>query len=203
MAQRSSWVPWARHGAGHTRDFDDLAAWLAVRTSKSAVCELLRIAKLWRAYLLKGLRYVFAVKGDEGKQALRRWLAWARRSRLPAFIDLHRKITAHHAAIDATLEHHLSQGLIESTNTKIRLLTRIAFGFHGHQPSSPLPCSPSARTHPAYRADDPWIEQKSDKCAGRRRSRWSAMPDVPIGAQRRGLMNQLRPRSTLAPRRAA
>jgi transposase len=39
-------VPWARHGAGHTRDFDDLAAWLAVRTSKSAVCQLLRIA--WR-----------------------------------------------------------------------------------------------------------------------------------------------------------
>jgi transposase len=39
-------VPWARHGAGYTRDFDDLAAWLAVRTSKSAVCELLRIA--WR-----------------------------------------------------------------------------------------------------------------------------------------------------------
>ena len=39
-------VPWARHDAGHTRDFDDLAAWLAVRTSKSAVCQLLRIA--WR-----------------------------------------------------------------------------------------------------------------------------------------------------------
>ena len=31
---------------GHTRDFDDLAAWLAVRTSKSAVMELLRVA--WR-----------------------------------------------------------------------------------------------------------------------------------------------------------
>jgi transposase len=40
-------VPWGRHGAGHTRDFDDLAAWLAVRTSTSAVCELLRIA--WRS----------------------------------------------------------------------------------------------------------------------------------------------------------
>jgi len=39
-------VPWARHGAGHTRDFDDLAAWLAVRTSKTAVCQLLRVA--WR-----------------------------------------------------------------------------------------------------------------------------------------------------------
>jgi transposase len=39
-------VPWARHGAGHTRDFDDLAAWLAVRTSKSAVTQLLGVA--WR-----------------------------------------------------------------------------------------------------------------------------------------------------------
>jgi len=91
--------------------------------------------KLWRAYLLKeGLRYVFAVRGDEGKEALRRWLIWARRSQLPAFVDLHRKITAHRPAIEATLEHHLSNALVESTNTKIRLLTRIAFGFHGHQP---------------------------------------------------------------------
>jgi transposase len=30
-------VPWARHGAGHTRAFDDTAAWLAVHTSKQAV----------------------------------------------------------------------------------------------------------------------------------------------------------------------
>lgn len=91
--------------------------------------------KLWRAYLLKeGLRYVFAVRGDEGKQALHHWLIWARRSQLPAFVDLHRKITAHRAAIEATLDHGLSNALIESTNTKIRLLTRIAFGFHGHQP---------------------------------------------------------------------
>ena len=91
--------------------------------------------KLWRAYLLKeALRYVFAVKGDEGKEALRRWLIWARRSQLPAFVDLHRKITAHRDAIDATLEHGLSNALVESTNTKIRLLTRIAFGFHGHKP---------------------------------------------------------------------
>ncbi len=38
-------VPWARHGAGHTYGFDDVA-WLAVQCSKTAVCELLRIA--WR-----------------------------------------------------------------------------------------------------------------------------------------------------------
>jgi len=39
-------VPWARHDTGHTRDFDAMAAWLAVRTSKSATCQLLGVA--WR-----------------------------------------------------------------------------------------------------------------------------------------------------------
>jgi transposase len=91
--------------------------------------------RLWRAYLLKeGLRYVFAVKGEEGKEALDRWLSWARRSQLPAFIHLAKKISRHRDAIDANLDHGLNQGLIESTNTKIRLLTRIAYGFHGPQP---------------------------------------------------------------------
>jgi transposase len=91
--------------------------------------------RLWRAYLLKeALRYVFAVKGAEGKEALDHWTAWARRSRLPAFVHLQQRIAAHRAAIDAALDHGLSQGLVESTNTKIRLLTRIAFGFHGHEP---------------------------------------------------------------------
>jgi transposase len=36
--------PWARHGAGHTRAFDDVVAWLAVHASKTAVVELVRIA---------------------------------------------------------------------------------------------------------------------------------------------------------------
>ncbi len=39
-------VPWARHGAGHTRAFDDQVAWLVTHTSKSAVVELMRVA--WR-----------------------------------------------------------------------------------------------------------------------------------------------------------
>jgi transposase len=91
--------------------------------------------RLWRAYLLKeGLRYVFAVKGDEGKNALDRWIEWARRSRMPAFVELQRRIVTHRTAIDNALDTGLSQGLVESTNTKIRLLTRIAFGFHGYQP---------------------------------------------------------------------
>jgi transposase len=86
--------------------------------------------RLHRAYLLKeGLRHVFKVKGQDGKHALDRWLGWAARCRIPAFIALGKRIRKHRATIDATLDHDLSNALIESTNTKIRLLQRIAFGF--------------------------------------------------------------------------
>ena len=91
--------------------------------------------RLHRAYLLKeGLRFVFAVKGPEGKEALDAWLGWAQRCQIPAFMTLGRKIKRHREAIDNNLDTGLSQGLIESTNTKIRLLTRIAFGFKGPDP---------------------------------------------------------------------
>lgn len=91
--------------------------------------------QLYRAYLLKeGLRYVFKVKGDEGKQALDQWLAWASRSRLDTFVVLARKIRRHLPAIHAALEQGISNALVESVNTKIRLITRVAFGFHGPEP---------------------------------------------------------------------
>ena len=85
---------------------------------------------LHRAYLLKeGLRHVFRLGGKAGKDALDRWISWARRSRIPAFVVLQRRIVRHRHAIDVALDTGLSQGLIESTNTKIRLLARMAFGF--------------------------------------------------------------------------
>jgi len=86
--------------------------------------------QLFRAYLLKEQpREVFALKGAEGKQLLDSWLGWARRCRIPSFVELGRRISKHREAIDAALDHRLSNGLVESTNTKIRLLTRTAFGF--------------------------------------------------------------------------
>jgi len=86
--------------------------------------------RLYRAYLLKeALRYVFAVKGEQGREALEAWIAWAQRCRLPAFTLLAKKIKKNREAIDATLHHGLSNALIESTNTKIRVITRTAFGF--------------------------------------------------------------------------
>lgn len=108
--------------------------------------------RLHRAYLLKeGLRTIFQLPYDEAVEALQVWIGWARRCRIPAFVDLQRRIVKHKASILAAIEHGLSNGLIESTNTKIRLLTRIAFGFKspealialamlslgGHRPSLP------------------------------------------------------------------
>jgi transposase len=91
--------------------------------------------RLWRAYLLKeGLRTVFVLKGDAGTEALDHWILWARRCRIDPFVTLQRRIVNHRPAIDAALNSGLSNALIESTNTKIRLITRIAFGFHGPQP---------------------------------------------------------------------
>lgn len=86
--------------------------------------------RLHRAYLLKeGLRVAFKLKGQAGKDAIDRWISWARRCRIPSFVKLQRRIVKNRVEIDAALDHGLSQGLIESTNTKIRVLTRVAFGF--------------------------------------------------------------------------
>jgi transposase len=39
-------VPWARHGAAHTRFFDDTVAWLAAACSKTTITALMRVS--WR-----------------------------------------------------------------------------------------------------------------------------------------------------------
>jgi len=86
--------------------------------------------RLHRAYLLKeGLRLVFQLPYEEAVEALEVWVGWARRCRIPAFVDLQRRIVKHRASILAAIEHGLSNGRIESVNTKIRLITRVAFGF--------------------------------------------------------------------------
>jgi transposase len=85
---------------------------------------------LGRAYYLKeGLRVIFTLPHHEATEALDKWVAWARRCRIPAFVKLQRSIVKHRAAILASIEHGLSNGRVESMNTKIRLMTRIAFGF--------------------------------------------------------------------------
>ncbi len=87
--------------------------------------------RLYRAYLMKEqLRQVFHLRQPwRALRLLDDWLIWARRCRLPAFVKLARSITEHRAGIEAALVHDLSNARVESMNTRLRLLTRIAFGF--------------------------------------------------------------------------
>lgn len=87
---------------------------------------------LYRAYLLKEqLRTALQMPAHAAMNLLVGWLSWARRSRLAPFVDLARKIDEHWDQIAASLTHGLSNARIESMNTKIRLITRRSFGFHG------------------------------------------------------------------------
>lgn len=59
---------------------------------------------LYRAYLLEEeLRLVIRLKGEEGIALLGHWLAWASRCRIPAFVELARKIRRHRTAIEAAV----------------------------------------------------------------------------------------------------
>jgi len=90
--------------------------------------------RLYRAYLLKEeLRLAVRLKGDAGIRLLGHWLWWASHCRIPAFVELARKVRRHRHAIEDALRSGTSNALIESTNTKIRVLTRVAFGFRSPQ----------------------------------------------------------------------
>jgi transposase len=87
--------------------------------------------RLHRAWALKeGLRVAVTGTGPGAVEALDRWIAWARRSRIDSFVRLAKRIRDYRTAIVATIEHRLTNALVESFNTKIRLIARRAFGFH-------------------------------------------------------------------------
>jgi transposase len=86
---------------------------------------------LYRAYLLKEqLRQALKLPAPEALALLERWLAWARRSRLQAFVKLAQQVAAHLSGIAAALSFGLSNARTEAVNTRIRLIARRAFGFH-------------------------------------------------------------------------
>jgi len=149
---------WARHGAGHAYAFDDTVVCCRCAASKSAVRELMRVA--WRT-VKRGNRYLTAVVDDDS-----RWLIWAASGRDKAW-------TRPLWACSST-----SWGrIVEPTNTKIRVLTRVAFDFpqtrSPHRPGHARPrrLLPTT-TWPRDSKSDPRIGQGSqlvhdiDRCPG-------------------------------------
>jgi len=103
-------------------------------TSQRLVLEELRRSRsvLYRAWQLKeALRDVYRLREfGAAHQFLDRWLGWACRSRIPAFVKLSRTIRAHRNGILAAVELGLSNSKLEGLNSKIRLINHRGYGHH-------------------------------------------------------------------------
>jgi transposase len=87
-------------------------------------------ATLYLAYLMKEqLRVIIGTKGPRAQGMLEAWFAWVEESQIRPFIDVARRIEKNRTGIEAALINNMSNGLVESTNTKLRVLHRMAFGF--------------------------------------------------------------------------
>jgi transposase len=90
---------------------------------------------LFLAYLMKEqLREVFQQRDWQGPFMLSDWIDWVMRSRCKPMKKVARSIRDNYHGICSALLNQLSNGRLESMNTKLKLLTRLAFGFHSHRP---------------------------------------------------------------------
>lgn len=87
---------------------------------------------LYRCWQLKeGLRDLFRLRRPEdAPEHLDWWLAWACRSRIPAFVTLSRTVRANRDRILAAVELGLSNSKLEGLNSKIRLINHRGYGHH-------------------------------------------------------------------------
>ena len=91
----------------------------------------LKTARAWR--LKEALRTAIAEPGEAAEPALRGWISWARRSRLPAFKRLGATIRDHLPGILNSLRLGLSNGTAESINSKVQAAIARARGFRTHR----------------------------------------------------------------------
>jgi transposase len=129
----------------HGRSSTDTGKWikgarysLLKDTANQTPKQLLKLAEvvttnkaMYRAFLLYSeLRYIYKLPKQEAADRLDAWLAWASRSRLKPFIKLARTLRKHKPGVLAAVELGISNGRLEALNSKVRLLSHRAYGFH-------------------------------------------------------------------------
>jgi transposase len=195
----------------HGRSSSDSGKWIkGVRYSllkdptKQTTEQLLRLCevqqtnkRIFRAALICGeLRYLYKVPKDQAKERLEGWLAWASRSRLKPFVKLARTIRKHKPSVLAAIELGISNGRLEALNSKVRLLSHRAYGFHSADALIamiyPLPASRSL----SLTDESPPNREKSRFCGRRRRSR----PQQPRVSRRPARARTPAGRESAAPR---
>lgn len=105
-----------------------------LKDSQRAVLDELRRGRsvLWRGHLLKEeLRDLHGLPDPSLAAAhLDRWLRWASRCLIPAFVALSRTIRVERDRILAAVELGLSNSKLEGLNSKIRLINHRGYGHH-------------------------------------------------------------------------
>jgi len=100
------------------------------------LAELARInSPLYRAYLLKETLAAALDRKQpwRAREQLDQWLAWASRSKLKPFVRLARTIRNHRDDILRYVKLRLTNAVVEGINNRIRVIARVAYGFHRPQ----------------------------------------------------------------------
>ena len=92
-----------------------------------------RIGRAWT--LKEQLRDIYRIDHPPGgaRTHLKRWITAAKRSRIPAFVALGKRLRIYFDAVIAAIELGLSNALIEGINAKIRLINARGYGHHSAQ----------------------------------------------------------------------
>jgi len=87
---------------------------------------------LYRCWQLKeGLRDLYRLPDPaDAEHHLDWWLAWACRSRIPAFVTLSKTVRTNRERVLAAIELGLSNSKLEGLNSKIRLINHRGYGHH-------------------------------------------------------------------------
>jgi transposase len=107
--------------------------WNLTRREKERLAELPRINKrLYRAYLLKEtFQQVFdSQTPEEADRSFADWYGWARRSQIEPIRRLAQSLKDRWQGVRRFVQLRLTNAVVEGFNSKIRMLSHRAFGFH-------------------------------------------------------------------------
>jgi transposase len=110
-----------------------------------------RIGRAWT--LKEQLRDVYRIDHPPGgaRDHLKRWITAAKRSRIPAFVALGKRLQVYFDAVLAAVELGLSNALIEGINAKIRLINARGYGHHSAETLTSMIYLTHGGLHPQLR----------------------------------------------------
>jgi len=138
QVRRDEYNRHGRSGTGEGRWIKGTRYSLLKDTANQTTRQLAKLAEvvltnksMYRAFLLLGeLRYIYRLPKHEAAERFDAWLAWASRSKLKPFIKLARTIRKHKSGVLAAIELGISNGRLEALNSRVRLISHRAHGFH-------------------------------------------------------------------------